>query len=124
MCLALLGAVEVIYLCQLLMDMGFESKSPTPVHEDNPACIEWTNNVIGGRERAKHIDIPKHFVYEAALLGHLHLNECLQLISLPMCSPRVSSRNSMLLHSLSVFLVFSGVRGRTRKRRRSSRGET
>ncbi len=24
-------------------------------------CIEWGNNVIGGRERAKHMDIRKHF---------------------------------------------------------------
>ena len=39
---ASLGAAEVIYLRQLLRDIGFEPKSPTPV------CIEWTNNVIGG----------------------------------------------------------------------------
>jgi hypothetical protein len=33
-----------------------------PVYEDNTACIEWgSNNVIGGRERAKHIEIRKHF---------------------------------------------------------------
>ena len=40
---ASLGAAEVIYLRQLLRDMGFEPTSPTPVCEDNPACIEWTN---------------------------------------------------------------------------------
>jgi hypothetical protein len=28
------------------------------------ACIEWGINVIGGRERAKHIDIWKHFAHE------------------------------------------------------------
>ena len=53
--------------------MGFAPKSPTPVYEDNTACIEWTNNVIGGRERAKHIDIRKHFAHEAVQLGHLRL---------------------------------------------------
>ena len=37
------------------------------------ACIEWTNNVIGSRERAKHIDIRKLFVHEAAQPGHLRL---------------------------------------------------
>jgi hypothetical protein len=70
---ASLGAVEVIYLRTLLRDMGFAPKSPTPVYEDNTACIEWTNNVIGGRERAKHIDIRKHFAHEAVQLGHLRL---------------------------------------------------
>ena len=50
---ASLGAVEVIYLRQLLRDMGFGPTSPTPVYEDKTTCIEWTNNAIGGRERAK-----------------------------------------------------------------------
>ena len=27
------------------------------MYEDNTACIEWGNNVIGCRESAKHIDI-------------------------------------------------------------------
>jgi hypothetical protein len=51
------AAVEVIYLRYLLRSMGFAPKSWTPVYEDNNACIEWSNNIIGGRERAKHIDI-------------------------------------------------------------------
>ena len=71
---ASLGAAEVIYLRQLLRDMGFEPKSRTPVYEDNTVCIKWTNNVIGGRERAKHIGIRKHFAHEAAQLGHLRLH--------------------------------------------------
>ena len=66
---ASLGAVEVIYLRQLLRDMSFGPTSPTPVYDVNTACIEWTNNVIGGRERAKHIDIRKHF---KALRTKLH----------------------------------------------------
>ena len=51
--------------------MGFGPTSPTPVYEHNTACSEWTNNVIGGRECAKHIDIRKHFAHETAQLGHL-----------------------------------------------------
>ena len=34
------------------------------MYEDNAACIEWGNHVIGGRERAKHIDIRKNFAHE------------------------------------------------------------
>ena len=53
--------------------MGFSPEGYTPVYEDNNACIEWGNNIIGGRERAKHIDIRKHFAHEAIRLGHLSL---------------------------------------------------
>ncbi len=35
-----------------------------PLYEDNTACIEWGNHVIGGRERAKHIDLRKRFALE------------------------------------------------------------
>ena len=51
--------------------MGFSQTGPTPVFEDNTACIEWGNNIIGGRERAKHIDIRKHFAHEAIRNGHM-----------------------------------------------------
>ena len=57
-------AIEIIYLRNLLSNMGFPEKPNTQVYEDNTACIEWGNHVIGGRERAKHIDIRKHFAHE------------------------------------------------------------
>jgi hypothetical protein len=57
-------AIEVLYLRNLLANMGFPEEPNTPVYEDNTACIEWGNHVIGGRERAKHIDIRKHFAHE------------------------------------------------------------
>ena len=53
--------------------MGFAPKSWTPVYEDNNACIELSNNVIGGRERAKHIEIREHFAHEAVQNFHLRL---------------------------------------------------
>ena len=43
------------------------------MYEDKTACIEWGNNVISGRERAKHIDIPKHFAHEVIQIGHMKL---------------------------------------------------
>jgi hypothetical protein len=45
----------------------------TEVFEDNTACIEWSNHVLGGRERAKHIDIRKHFANEAVQINHIWL---------------------------------------------------
>ncbi len=56
--------------------MGFAQECPTPVTpvcEDNTACIDWGNNVIGGRERAKHIDIRKHFAHEVIQNGKMRL---------------------------------------------------
>ena len=43
---ALEMAIEVLYLCNLLANMGFEQAPDTPVYEDNTACIEWGNHVI------------------------------------------------------------------------------
>jgi hypothetical protein len=53
--------------------MGFAQPSPTLVYEDDNACIKWGNNVTGGRERAKHIDIRKHFAHEVIQNGHMKL---------------------------------------------------
>ena len=63
----------MIYLRYFLRGMGFAPKSWTPVYEDNNACIEWSNNIIGGRERAKHIDIRKHFAHEVIQNGEMRL---------------------------------------------------
>jgi hypothetical protein len=47
-------------------EYGYAEQKPTPVYEDNTACIEWGNNVIGGRERAKH-------AHEVIQNGHMKL---------------------------------------------------
>jgi hypothetical protein len=52
--------------------MGFAQTSPNPVYEDNTACIEWGNNVIGGRKR-KHVDIWKHFAHQVIQNGRMKL---------------------------------------------------
>ena len=57
-------AIEVLYLRNLLANMGFEQAPDTPVYEDNAACILWGNHVICGPEQAKHIGIHKNFVRE------------------------------------------------------------
>lgn len=66
-------AKELIYLRRLYINLGFSLRAPTPVGEDNSACIEWTNYVIGGRERAKHIDLRKHFAHQAVQDGEIYM---------------------------------------------------
>ena len=65
--------MDVLFLRNFLERMGFAQESPTSVYEDNTACIEWGNNVIGRRERAKHIDIRKHFAHEVIQNGKMRL---------------------------------------------------
>ncbi len=43
--------------------------------EDNTLCIEWLNHVLGCRERAKHMDILRHFAHETVQNGHIGLNQ-------------------------------------------------
>jgi hypothetical protein len=63
----------VLYLRKRLDELGFTQQSPAPVYEDKTACIKWGNNIIGGRERAKHIDIWKHFAHEVIQNGEMRL---------------------------------------------------
>ena len=66
-------AIEIIYLRNLLGNMRLPQVENPAVFEDNTACNEWANNVMGGREREKHIDIRKHFAHEAVQNGHTRL---------------------------------------------------
>jgi hypothetical protein len=45
------------------------------VYEDKTVCIEWGNHIIGvqSRERAKHVDIRKHFAHEVMQNRHMRL---------------------------------------------------
>ncbi len=66
-------AVEIIYPRNWIRNMGLPQEDDTVVYEDNTACIEWGNLIIGGRERAKHIDIRKHFAHEVIQNRHMRL---------------------------------------------------
>ncbi len=74
--------------------MDFAEQKPTPVYEDNTACIEWGNNVIGGRERAKHINIRKHFAHAVIPNGKMKLvrvsttSQLADILTKPLHSPQ------------------------------------
>jgi hypothetical protein len=63
--------------------MGFPQAPDTPVCEDDTACIECGNLVIsGGRKRAKHIDLRKHFALETIqnrMMGLIEIDTSKQL---------------------------------------------
>ena len=52
---------EVIFLRQLLTDLGEPVKAPTPMYENNEGCEALATNDITSA-KTKHIDIRHHFV--------------------------------------------------------------
>jgi hypothetical protein len=65
--------INTICLLNLLGNMLLNHADYTQVFEDKTACIERANHVCGGLERAKRIDISKHFAQEAVENGHMSL---------------------------------------------------
>ena len=65
---------EVIHIRKLLHNLGFPQESPTEIGEDNCICIAWSEGSVGGSDRAKHIDLRKHFVHEAVQASHIKLD--------------------------------------------------
>ena len=64
---------EVIFLRKVLANLGFKQPGPTPIYADNETCIHWSEGSVGGSDRAKHIDLRKHFVHDARQQGVLQL---------------------------------------------------
>jgi hypothetical protein len=64
---------EVIFLRKFLANLGFAQDGPTPVFADNQTSVAWSEGSVGGSERAKHIDLRKHFVHDAVQAGHVVL---------------------------------------------------
>ncbi len=52
---------EVVFLRQLLTNLGEFLKGPTPIYEDNEECEALTTNDITSA-KITHIDIRHHFV--------------------------------------------------------------
>ena len=64
---------EVIFLRKFLANLGFKQTNPTPIYADNETCIHSSEGSVGGSDRAKHIDLRRHFVQDACQQGVLQL---------------------------------------------------
>jgi hypothetical protein len=73
--------------------------------EDNTARLEWGNNVIGGRERAKPSDIRKHFAHEVIQNG------AMRLVKVP-TSAQLADILTKGLHLPQVQMCVEGILGR------------
>jgi hypothetical protein len=63
---------EVIWLEQLMGELGLKEKGPIPVYEDNQGCILLAKNPII-LSRSKHIDIRHHFIREKVASGLIEI---------------------------------------------------
>ena len=61
------------YARRFLDRLGFPQNAPTLIYEDNRTCIAWSEGSVGGSDRAKHIDLRKHFVHDAVQAKTLKL---------------------------------------------------
>ncbi|KAL0368250.1 UNVERIFIED_CONTAM: Retrovirus-related Pol polyprotein from transposon RE2 [Sesamum calycinum] len=57
---------EILWLKNLLKELGFMYDDPVPMHSDNQAAIHIASNPIF-HERTKHIEVDCHFVREAVM---------------------------------------------------------
>ena len=59
---------EIMWICQLLMEVGIETLVPAKLWFDNQAAKHIISNSVF-HERTKHIEIDCHFVHEKIQLG-------------------------------------------------------
>ena len=73
---ALASAVkEVVYIQQLLAEMGIPISKPVTIHEDNRTCIHIAKNPSAPR-KTRHVDIRYHFIRDYHLEGLINIDYC------------------------------------------------
>lgn len=93
---------ETVYMRRLFLDLGFEQKEPTKVHQDNQGCIALSNNPIY-HKRTKHIDIRFHYIRERVeshdvVLVHVPTERQLaDLLTKPLLRVRLAMLRDMVL---------------------------
>ena len=63
---------EIMWFHGLLLELGFPSTNPTPLHGDNTSDNQIAANPIF-HERTKHIEVVCHYIREAFTQGDITL---------------------------------------------------
>jgi hypothetical protein len=69
------AAREIIFLRNLLSELGFEQRSPTLVHQDNQACVSMATSAAG-TSRSRHVALRLAFVRDAVRGGLIAVKYC------------------------------------------------
>ncbi|CAM9801393.1 unnamed protein product, partial [Heterosigma akashiwo] len=71
--LALRSAVkDIMWLRSLLAELGCPQYDPTPVVEDNSACVEWANDLVVSKKNG-HFHVSYHLAKEQVSLGTIRM---------------------------------------------------
>ena len=94
---------EVLWLRQMLADIGFPQRSPTVVYEDNAAALIMANTPVT-TARSKHIDIRHHFLRECITNQQIRLVPCasINMIADLLTKPLTYSRFKILCNDLGM----------------------
>ncbi|KAF3668922.1 Protein RRP45A [Capsicum annuum] len=73
---------EIVWLCNLLAEIGFPQSNTTPLHADNTSEIQIATNAVY-HERTEHIEVDCHYIRECVdkrVITLPHVREPLPLI--------------------------------------------
>lgn len=79
------GVCEMIWLSQLLQELGLSTPKPMSLYCDNKAAINIAHNLVQ-HDRIKHIEVDRHFIREIFLAGLV-------------CTPYVNHKTTTRRHS-------------------------
>ncbi len=69
------ASTEVVFLRNLLEEIGFKQDGPTIVHEDNKSTIHMVNGE-GKFHKQKHINVKFHYSRELVKQGVMSVQHC------------------------------------------------
>jgi hypothetical protein len=67
---------EVVWLRRILSQLGYPQRRPTPLYEDNQACIMISEHPTAYKGRAKHIDMRVHALRDYVAQHTVKLVRC------------------------------------------------
>ena len=57
------GVCEMLWICNVLKELGFKLKKPMDLHCDSTSAIEIAHNPVQ-HDRTKHVEVDRHFIKE------------------------------------------------------------
>ena len=69
-----IASKDILWLRNILGELGRKQRHPTKIYEDNDACITMVNNpIISGRN--KYVELDCHFIRDHQIHGHIQMQE-------------------------------------------------
>ena len=92
---------KIIWMCGLLIELGFSQAQPTPLHADNTSAIQIAANPVY-HERTKHIEVDCHSIrdaYDRRVISLPHISTSVQIADI-LTKTLARQRHNFLLGKL------------------------